>query len=1302
MMKKLPPGEGIETVENPVLPSQFPNSDQAHPTNGDLCLIPGVFEEDLGRTSQPEETSFCAFTPERLGTYLERFNLLARALSDTRDSRAVLQKVEEEFKWASAQSGAPLARDRYKATLSVLADLLSQGWSWRFREHRLELAPPDFTAPAKKPGDVTRQKEAIRESMRAERIAQLQVPSTRRFLDEMEQLRRCGAEEFSILSLVANGEKLVRDLKSVVHLKGEQRNDALQRVVQPYLQLVEGDEVCKETGYRLSDIWRYFRYYWSLPYFTTPGRNLFYLVRDGARPFHPIMGIAALGNSMIRLGDRDRWIGWSIESIKQRVLNGTGDPEQTRALKTQLVTRLYTEINRAIGEIDSTGLATARELENPTERVIRKLLDRARSSAQRRVENLRAHEQDLKKDRKLSKRLRPRDPAETMYASSERMKDKNLADHSVDELYGQKRATELADLLRAKMSFYHANVGGDAASSMDRLLSTDDGKRAIGVALRAIKKQHVGTSMMDIIICGAIPPYSHILGGKLVCMLLGSSQVRHDYHRRYSDFPSEIASKMKGELVAKPAELVFLGTTSLYHVGSSQYNRVRIPATIAGGTGEIRYEELGETRGYGSVHFSDRSRDLLERIVNVKNGATLITRTFGEGVNPKLRLVREGLGCIGVNQDRFLQHRCRRIIYGVALARNTREYLRCESTDPKYYLPGENEAATKKCTQAIAEYWGKRWLSPRIENQEVLERIAMSRQEELRMSASADRGMNRPGNDGHPLIQGARIPEPGMSTDQQGDTAVKSMTPPPSSGPIGVQFIQRLYNHRSCYADRLTGEQMTAIHIETPLEGFILNTLRGRRDIVLTGNPGDGKTHLIMRLLPTLDALGAEYHADATAEESYEVIIEAWRRARKRKKPFCLAINEWPLLELVRSFADKFPFLSEVRDQIEHGIIYGDASAPPSHGVVVVDLNNRNLVDPVIFKRLITTLTDDRFYPECQRCPARETCDVPKARRMLSHDRVRERLFALLELVTKRAHHVTMRDLHGFIAFLITAGRSCAELVAAQEPLPYYTLTFEGESDLFDAIREAFDPARVTHPAYDEALWTGVIPPDGWIESCTPPSPPAAAPGDQTAAMRAVKRRFFFEHVDGARLLQLLPQDERRFFDALSAAPEQSERVVRDLVRLINRFFDPRDDSDGVLRLWSRHCYDARWSPTYVSVRAVPVEVFTLQIPRLPPTTAPAHAYQPDHVMLAAQNGGSAIAQLKVDLSLYRTLFDAQRGLPVALRSPEVLKRLDLFFSEVGRAFRTQREIEDVHIKNFESGEDLQFKVDRRNQRYSV
>ena len=55
-----------------------------------------------------------------------------------------------------------------------------------------------------------------------------------------------------------------------------------------------------------------------------------------------------------------------------------------------------------------------------------------------------------------------------------------------------------------------------------------------------------------------------------------------DYKLRYQDRESDIASKLKGEKVVRPAELVFIGTTSLYNVGSSQYNRLRLPKGLLG------------------------------------------------------------------------------------------------------------------------------------------------------------------------------------------------------------------------------------------------------------------------------------------------------------------------------------------------------------------------------------------------------------------------------------------------------------------------------------------------------------------------------------------------------------------------------------------------------------------------------------------------------------------------------------------------------------------------------------------------
>lgn len=51
------------------------------------------------------------------------------------------------------------------------------------------------------------------------------------------------------------------------------------------------------------------------------------------------------------------------------------------------------------------------------------------------------------------------------------------------------------------------------------MLSNEAGKKAINTALVANRKCKIGSNMMDIIVCGSIPPYNELLGGKLVSML---------------------------------------------------------------------------------------------------------------------------------------------------------------------------------------------------------------------------------------------------------------------------------------------------------------------------------------------------------------------------------------------------------------------------------------------------------------------------------------------------------------------------------------------------------------------------------------------------------------------------------------------------------------------------------------------------------------------------------------------------------------------------------------------------------------
>ncbi|MEJ7658884.1 MAG: Druantia anti-phage system protein DruA [Hymenobacter sp.] len=141
---------------------------------------------------------------------------------------------------------------------------------------------------------------------------------------------------------------------------GPAREALLAEVVQPYLQLAT-ERVDEHTGLRLLDIWRYCRHTWSLPYHSQPGRRMFYLVRDRARPRHPVMGIAALGSAVVQISLRDRAIGWDLKTLRRQPL----------AEAAARMPALHSELTRAIAEIYPAdfwrrGLVTVADLQQPS------------------------------------------------------------------------------------------------------------------------------------------------------------------------------------------------------------------------------------------------------------------------------------------------------------------------------------------------------------------------------------------------------------------------------------------------------------------------------------------------------------------------------------------------------------------------------------------------------------------------------------------------------------------------------------------------------------------------------------------------------------------------------------------------------------------------------------------------------------------------------------------------------------------------------------------------------------------------
>jgi hypothetical protein len=159
----------------------------------------------------------------------------------------------------------------------------------------LELeSPPHPRLGLRTPESIQNYKDGLRRELAPTLHQQFSDPVIRRFIAELENPPE-GLKRKSISLLIADGDELWARLSSSMPLKKEMRADRLRQAVQPYLQLVPGDRdaAVKDefTNIPLGEIWRYFRFFWSIPQTAIPGRQMFYLVRDRAHPYHAVIGI---------------------------------------------------------------------------------------------------------------------------------------------------------------------------------------------------------------------------------------------------------------------------------------------------------------------------------------------------------------------------------------------------------------------------------------------------------------------------------------------------------------------------------------------------------------------------------------------------------------------------------------------------------------------------------------------------------------------------------------------------------------------------------------------------------------------------------------------------------------------------------------------------------------------------------------------------------------------------------------------------------------------------------------------------
>ena len=584
------------------------------------------------------------------------------------------------------------SRNRFatEAAINILADLAKMGWTLSLRGAAINGQPPAIALT----DDIRMRRRA---QLAARRHEQLRLPSTQEFIGRMEAGHVYRGRLVSVFDLMRDGRELASALNAYRDAKARGAESPL--FVRPYLEFVDSNKFCRHSGLRLQDIWRYFRHTWASAYESVPGRSLMVLIRDASTPYHPVMGIAALASAASVLPARDKdFIKW------------TGDVFVRECIKSphaKILRWMGATVRASIREVYRTdfvaeGLLPLRITQKDLPGIVKRLRREAVTAKERHV-----RQAEMRVHKTASAQARDEDDWEALARS---------------DLFRSKRASELASLLELQAILDNTGRNRRGRARLQELLQSEEGRDALSKVVRVARSRTIGTAIADLIVCGSVAPYNEILGGKLIAMLAASPDVVRYYKRRYGGARSVIASSMAGREIVRPANLVYVGTTSLYGTRPSQYDRIVVPADKLGGKREdsVRYRYLGDTTGLGTTQFGYATRASVEAFLRRSlNGARRVNNVFGEGANPKLRALREGIAALGFSED-LMVHGLTKSVYGVSLVKNLREYLLGIEKRPKYVFP-LGRAANR--IENIVDWWYHRWVAERCGRQEIADRI---------------------------------------------------------------------------------------------------------------------------------------------------------------------------------------------------------------------------------------------------------------------------------------------------------------------------------------------------------------------------------------------------------------------------------------------------------------------------------------------------------------------------------------------------------------------------------------------------
>lgn len=201
---------------------------------------------------------------------------------------------------------------------------------------------------------------------------------------------------------------------------------------------------------------------------------------------------------------------------------------------------------------------------------------------------------------------------------------------------------------------------------------------------------------MSAYVVGAVPPYSDLLGGKLVTSLICAREVGDLFAKRYENTVGHISKVQKSPKLALVTLTSALGR-------SSMYNRLKL---FNGSRDKpvVLLHKRGVTKGFGHFQIREEHFKLLRSVLE-EDGYKNTSPRMGTGPNWRIRVIREGLKQLGFDDTSILRHGIRREVYVMPIADNAKEFLLGQDKFPTF----NNQHSQTEISRLAKE----RWIIPR-------------------------------------------------------------------------------------------------------------------------------------------------------------------------------------------------------------------------------------------------------------------------------------------------------------------------------------------------------------------------------------------------------------------------------------------------------------------------------------------------------------------------------------------------------------------------------------------------------------